>query len=784
MDRLYPGLYDLLTTEQLLKQLEQSPLEASLEPVSDSNLPERLADELAERVQQALAALKRSGSASQASAQVAWLNQLLATLDTDADIHGSLSNPPQALRALYPEGASPDLPAIGLAQPWLFTAGKDSPALLHELQAELKSCNHVDILVSFITVAGVRKMLDSLKAITATDSHGHSQASIRVLTTTYTGATDQKALDQLAGLPNCEVRVSLDGRRTRLHAKAWLFERETGFGSAYVGSANLSGAALMGGLEWTVKFTERGQPALFSRAKAHFETLWQDEEFQQYDPNNPEHHSALHSALKRESSAYAEPIARPTFFDLEPKPFQVDILEQLEHERAQQRTRNLLVAATGTGKTVMAAFDYRRIAREQGGQPRLLYVAHRKEILHQARHTYRQVLHDPDFGDLLTGQDDPEQHNHLFATIQSLQNRALLDRLGPDHWHVVVIDECHHIEAKGFESFVTTVQPAILLGLTATPERHDGKNILRHFDARPDGSPAAQLRLWHALDLQLLAPFEYYGCDDGEDYRTVNWGQPQLEQQQLSKLLTGNQMRARAVINNWRNLVTDPAHCKALAFCVSVEHAEFMTDQFNQAGIRACLVTGQTDAQKRQEAPRQLRDGDISVIVTVDLYNEGIDLPFVDTLLLLRPTQSATVFQQQIGRGLRLFEGKESCLVLDFVGQYQDGFRFDTLYSSITGLSCREVADAVEHGFATLPSGCHLQLQKTAREHILSSLRQAINQNWRRLQIELNQYASLVGSNALTLNQFLSDHDLELTDVYRSHRNANSGWTNLQRAAC
>ncbi|WP_127557754.1 DUF3427 domain-containing protein [Saccharospirillum alexandrii] len=784
MDELYQGLYDLLATDDLHQQVDETLLEATYERISEANLPERLATAVAERLLERLHSIKATKTSKKPEEQLAWANQLLASLQQPPLTADTISSPPRALRAVHPKGLKPELPAIGLAQPWLFTAGKDSPALLHELQAELNSCNHVDILVSFITVSGVRKLLDRLKAITATDGQGRSQASVRVLTTTYTGATDQKALNQLAELPNCEVRVSLDGRRTRLHAKAWLFERDTGFGSAYVGSANFSGAALMGGLEWTVKFTEHGQPDLFSRAKAHFETLWLDTEFQPYDPNNSDHQAALRSALKRESTQYDAPIGLPTFFDLVPKPFQTDILEQLDNERAHERTRNLLVAATGTGKTVMAAFDYRRIARQQGGQPRLLFVAHREEILKQARHTYRQVLHDPNFGDLLTGHHDPEQHNHLFATIQSLQSQALLAQLGADYWQVVVIDECHHIEAKGFEQFVTTVEPAVLLGLTATPERHDGKNILRHFHNRPDGTPAAQLRLWHALDLQLLAPFEYYGCDDGEDYRTISWGQPQLEQQQLSNLLTGNQMRARTIINNWRNLVADTRQCKALAFCVSVEHAEFMTEQFNQAGIAARLVTGKTNRDDRNAAPRQLQNGEINVIVTVDLYNEGIDLPFVDTLLLLRPTQSATVFQQQIGRGLRLYEGKESCLVLDFVGQYQDGFRFDTLYSSITGLSRREIADSVEHGFAKLPSGCHLQLHKTAREHILHSLKQAITQNWRRLQTELARYAALKGSNQVSLSRFLTDHDLELEDIYQSHStNTNSGWTNLLRAA-
>lgn len=578
MDELYQGLYDLLATDDLHQQVDETLLEATFEKITEANLPERLATVVAERLLERLHSIKATKTSKKPEEQLAWANQLLASLQQPPLTADTISSPPKALRAVHPKGFKPELPAIGLAQPWLFTAGKDSPALLHELQAELNSCNHVDILVSFITVSGVRKLLDRLKAITATDSQGRSQASVRVLTTTYTGATDQKALNQLAELPNCEVRVSLDGRRTRLHAKAWLFERDTGFGSAYVGSANFSGAALMGGLEWTVKFTQHGQPDLFSRAKAHFETLWLDNEFQPYDPNNSDHQAALRSALKRESTQYDAPIGLPTFFDLVPKPFQTDILEQLDNERAHDRTRNLLVAATGTGKTVMAAFDYRRIARQHGGQPRLLFVAHREEILKEARHTYRQVLHDPNFGDLLTGHHDPEQHNHLFATIQSLQSRALLAQLGADYWQVVVIDECHHIEAKGFEQFVTTVEPAVLLGLTATPERHDGKNILRHFHNRPDGTPATQLRLWHALDLQLLAPFEYYGCDDGEDYRKISWGQPQLEQQQLSNLLTGNQMRARTIINNWRNLVADTRQCKALAFCVSVEHAAFMTD--------------------------------------------------------------------------------------------------------------------------------------------------------------------------------------------------------------
>ena len=277
------------------------------------------------------------------------------------------------------------------------------------------------------------------------------------------------------------------------------------------------------------------------------------------------------------------------------------------------------------------------------------------------------------------------------------------------------------------------------------------------------------------------APFEYYACDDEQDYRGIEWSKPALEKQQLDKLLTGNDVRARAVVSNWDQLVDDIGNCRALAFCVSVNHARFMTDYFNKAGIKAMLVTGDTDQETRRDARYCLEARKINVIVTVDLYNEGVDLPFVDTLLLLRPTQSTTVFQQQIGRGLRLHDDKESCLVLDFIGQSK-GFQFDILYQAITGLSRREILEGVEKGFGKLPSGCHIQLQKQAREQILKQLQDAVNQNWRRLKTELRSYVVLHGSDALTLAQFIHDQRLELDDIYASGNKHNRGWVNLKQA--
>lgn len=791
------GLYDLLLTERLAGSLADLDSSRAHLLTLKGGAAEFLVDAMTRQLVAILDEVS-GDEAEKAKRQLELVNELLVMLrqrltgggvsgaSVSGDVVDLVTSPLRLLKAVQRDQQFPTSPEIGLGVPWLFTAGKGSPSLLQEIRRELAASDQVDILVSFITVSGVRKLQDVLQQVTAKGAQNQGlvrpTTRLRILTTTYTGATEARALDELARLPGCEVRVSLDGRRTRLHAKAWLFHRKTGFGSAYVGSANLSGAALTGGLEWTVKLTQRAQEALFARAVAHFETLWADSEFQQYDPDNVEHRQALAAALGRESFG-AEPPATISFFDLQPKTYQQEMLEQLTNERAHGRARNLLVAATGTGKTVVAAFDYRNTCRKEGGHPRLLFVAHREEILRQAIRTYREVLRDPEFGELLTGGHQPERWDHLFATIDSVTSRDLVTTVGADHWHTVVVDECHRLAADRFDAFARAVRPSVLLGLTATPERSDGQPIAQYFDARPDGSPAVELRLWHALDLQLLAPFEYYACDDATDFSEVPWDRPG-EREAVANLVTGNDVRAKLVINEWRRLASDASQSRAIVFCVSVAHAEFMTDWFNRAGLPAACVVGTTAAEERRRAPQRLLSGELCALVTVDLYNEGIDLPMVDTLLLLRPTQSPVLFQQQIGRGLRLAPGKESCLVLDFVGQHRAEFRFDRLLSSLTGLSRRELVDGVEDGFGSLPPGCHIHLQRQTREQVLQGLQTLISQNWRRLKTELQTYAALRGRSAVQLTDFLHDQALELEDVYRSGTGqGRSGWTALKRDA-
>ena len=775
------GLYDQLLTVELQERIDAEKSATAVDVITSADAALHLIDLVGRTLADSLDAVQ-GVSPEQVAARTALIADILNVVRRHSsvkDVLPSLAAPPlRRLRAVGESNVGALLPETGLAVPWLFTASKGSPSLYEEIRRESASCDSIDILVSFITVSGVRKLMDVLQRVTAPGPAGSGRTRIRVLTTTYTGATEQRALDMLAGLNGCTVKVSLDGRRTRLHAKAWIFKRLTGFGTAYVGSANLSGAALLGGLEWTVKFTERGQDFLFNRASAHFETLWEDEEFSAYHPDDAHAVQSLRAALRREGTS---PTDFPTFyFDITAKPYQSDMLQQLQYEREQGRTRNLLVAATGTGKTVMAALDYRRLVAHIGSRPRLLFVAHRQEILQQALLTYRAVLRDAGFGELLVGGTEPVHHEHLFATIQTVSSRNLIERFGADYWHTVVVDECHRLAAAQFHRFALAMAPEVFLGLTATPERFDGAPLAPYFDMRPDGAPAAELRLWHALDLQLLTPFEYFGCNDETDFRNVPWGQVG-EQKAIENVVTGNQVRARMVMNEWERLSGDSRGSRALIFCVSLAHARFMTAQFERAGLPVVMLSGDSSEADRASAPGRLQRGEICGIVTVDLNNEGIDIPCVDTVLFLRPTQSPLVFQQQLGRGLRLHEGKSSCLVLDFVGRHRTEFRFDRLLSSITGLTRKSVLRGVEEGFSTLPSGCHIHLEEQARAQILSSLRGITANSWRNLRREVMAYASTRPSDGVRLGRFLEEYGVDLSDVYRD--NARSGWTPLLRDA-
>ncbi len=655
-------------------------------------------------------------------------------------------------------------PAIALGASDVLLGDRGEHSTAHVIAREFPSAERVDLLCSFLKWSGYRLLRDAIR------EHVRERGrSLRVLTTTYVGVTERRVLDDLRAL-GAEVRVSYEHQRTRLHAKAWIFHRHDALSTAVIGSSNLTHAALVDGLEWNVRLSERVTPDAIRKLAATFDAYWDGDEFEPYDTQRDAEHFdlAIRAARGQGSSALRLVV------ELRPHSFQQEMLDRLDAaRRIQDQHRNLVVAATGTGKTVVAALDFARQRREHPNW-RLLFVAHRREILEQARDTYRHALGDPGFGDLLGEGEVPRHGASVFAMIQSLHG----DRLrGSDRgaYDVLVVDEFHHASASSYRALLGHFEPQELLGLTATPERADGVRIQDEFFG---GRIAAELRLWDALDRGLLVPFHYFGVADGTDLRALRWSGG-YDTAQLANVYTGNDVRLRAVLRAVKDYVPDPSRMRALGFCAGVAHAQWMAAQFEAQGLHAVALSGESTQEERERAIAALRtrDGDVRAIFTADLFNEGVDLPEVDVLLLLRPTDSHVLFQQQLGRGLRRAEsaGKSCLTVLDFVGQHHRRFQMHRRLAALCGGAARlDVVAAVESDFSTLPPGCAMHLERQARELILENLRHASGADVRGLERDLRELGP-----ATTLSEFLARTGAEVGDVYRSGR----CWSELRRRA-
>jgi superfamily II DNA or RNA helicase/HKD family nuclease len=656
----------------------------------------------------------------------------------------------------------PVRPETPLASGALLTNGRGQPRIGTEVNKEMASADEVQLLCAFIKWHGVRLLEEAIRGLIARG------ATLRIITTTYLGATEQRALDRLAAL-GAEIRISYETRTTRLHAKSWLFRRQSGASTAYVGSSNLSKSAMVDGLEWNVRLSQLEQDAVVETIRATFVEYWNDPAFEPYNPLDPDDRERLGTALRR--AAGSRPGDLPidiTSIDVRPYPFQQEILERLDAERAVHgRRHNLVVMATGTGKTVVAGLDYRRL--RAGGLDSLLFVAHQERILQQSRSVFRQVLRDGAFGELFVGGERPERWQHVFASIQSLHQIA--DDLEPDRFDVVIVDEFHHAEAATYQRLLQRLRPGILLGLTATPERADGRDIRHWFD----GHTAVELRLWEALERQLLAPFQYFGVHDEVDLSSLRWKRGRgYDIGELENVYTGDDARVRLILAATGRIV-DVARMRGLGFCVSIRHADFMAERFNRAGISAQALHSDIGPTQQRDAIRRLERGELRILFTVDLLNEGVDLPRVDTILMLRPTESATIFLQQLGRGLRLSDDKACLTVLDFIGAQNGRFRFDLRYRALTGATRRTLAHDVEHDFPTLPAGCHIELDRVARKIVLDNIRTALRLQRRDLVAELRLLSDV------PLPTFLEATGLEIEDLYR--RRNGRGWTGLREEA-
>lgn len=716
-----------------------------------------MSQHIGDLLEQRLMGLKSSAD------RVALINTIAGLLGEDEDIDTE-----QLLYAVYNTSLAepPLLPDVSLTKSALFTNAQGEASLTSEVEREIKTADSVDLLCAFIKSSGISVLDQQLQFLR------DNQIPFRLLTSTYCGASDAAALKRLVEKYRADVKICYEHKSTRLHAKAWLFRRNSGFDTAFIGSSNLSRSALIDGWEWNVRGSATATPEVIEKFIKTFDSYWHDSHFKTFDPARDM--DCLQESLRIAKGTESPQALRQlelSGLEVTPYPYQEEMLEALRSEReVKDRHKNLLVAATGTGKTVVAALDYLNLCRQWKRRPRLLFVAHRKEILHQARRTYREVLKDADFGELLVDGTEPRRWDFVFASVQSL-NSTRLEKLAPDQFDVVVIDEFHHAEAPTYNALLSHFEPDELLGLTATPERGDGKNVQQYFDYRI----AHELRLWDALRLQLLVPMHYYGIADGTDLSSLTWnrGKKDYNTNELSEFyIKSGEKRTHFILNELDKRIFDLSEMKAIGFCVSIAHAEHMAQQFQHFGIPAQAVTSKLTSSERAEAIQQLESGAIKALFSVDIFNEGVDIPAVNTLLLLRPTQSPVIFLQQLGRGLRLAPGKDSCTVFDFIGQQHVEYDFERKFNALTRKRGKRLLTEIEQGFPTTPPGTHIQFDESTTEQVLNNVKKTARSNLRKVR------ALVAELRTTDLKDFLEEANLELEDIYRPNKYS---WTRLLR---
>ena len=641
------------------------------------------------------------------------------------------------------------MPMKGLINGALFT-GKGLK-LYSELQKEIASSDEIYLMVSFIKKRGLVLLLPQLKEFT------NRGGILKVITTTYMKATDFDAIKKLSELKNTEIKITYDETSERLHAKAYIFLRKTGFDTAYVGSSNLSEQALDTGAEWNVKVTQVEQPRMLKTIRDAFEASWWAEGYETFVAGEDD------DKLKR---ALGEEVDNGIDFSMlkliRPFDYQQEILERLQVEReVRGHWKNLVVAATGTGKTVMAASDYKSFA-EKNERARLLFIAHREEILRQSLQTFRQVLCNYNFGEKWYGGEEPSNYEYVFASKDTLNNRLANLQLPDDYYDYIVIDEVHHVAASSYRNIINYFKPKVLLGLTATPERMDGEDITLDFD----GVISAEIRLDDALNKGLLCPFHYYGITDSVDYSEVAWDKGHYVASELSKIYTFNDARTEVILRSLKHYVTNVHDVRALCFCVDQQHAKYMASKFTLCGLKAEVLTSE-NSQMRTVLYNRLKNKKINYLFVVDMFNEGVDIPEVDTILFLRPTESLTVFIQQFGRGLRKANGKTHVDIFDYVGNSRAEFNYADRMRVMLGKTSMSVAEEMELDCPHLPLGCRILLEPKAKEYILNNIKGAIRRftasHFNKLAVSFERNHSA----PLTLTNFVNIYQVPLDKLYR-----------------
>lgn len=664
---------------------------------------------------------------------------------------GDVPDPRGGVRSVIPAKANYLLGTQGCTMPLetsrdlrLMTGGATA-ALLPQLKIQLASATTVDIAVAFVMKSGV-ELLRS--AISETLSRG---GRVRLLTGDYMDASDPVALLQLLDLLPASGSIERRVYQTRIaaghgnglprafHPKAYIFEHADKTGTAFVGSSNLSRTALQDGVEWNYRIVSSRDGKGFNDILTAFDALFHD------PATTALTHEWVEAYKKRRAlppigspdDAPAVP-AREVLDIPEPHAIQKEALAALQASRRDGAGAGLVVLATGLGKTWLSAFDSREFKR-------VLFVAHREEILDQAMRTYRHIRPDDNFGHY-TGTEKHPHANVLFASIQTLSRQAHLDRFLEDHFDYIVVDEFHHASATTYRRLLDHFRPRYLLGLTATPERSDGANLLDLCD----GHLVFRCDLGHGIQRDLLCPFDYFGVPDEVDYTNIPWRNRRFDEEELTTAVATISRATNAL-----DQLNRRGGRRALAFCVSQRHADFMAEFLRSNGKRAVAVHSGTHSAPRTLSLEQLQAGELDVVCAVDMFNEGVDLPDLDTVMMLRPTESKILWLQQFGRGLRKAKPDKRLVVIDYIGNHRTFLlKPQTLFNLAAGdQNIQNLIETIQAGTADIPPGCSVTYDLAAIE-ILKGLLRSTGSPSEALRVYVRDFVALHGVRPTVLEAY------------------------------
>ena len=598
--------------------------------------------------------------------------------------------------------------------------------LLNELKQSLSECKSFYFSVAFINYSGLQLLLDSIKELEEKDIKG------KIITSTYLNFTEPKALEKIRNFRNIDLKVFIADKEKGFHTKAYIFENEDDY-KIIIGSSNITQRALKSNVEWNVMIVSKKETEFVKEVLKEYQGLYDstgfvDDEFLLKYENFI---SNLRSKEKHNIVQFDD------YKIIKPNVMQKKALDNLNRLRNCGEDKGLVIAATGTGKTYMSAFDVMQYKPKK-----MLFLAHREDILKSAELTYRSLCKNKNIKTgFFTGNIKSKDFDYLFATIQTMEHS--LEQFSPTEFDYLIIDEAHHSTSPTYKKVLNYFKPKFTLGMTATPERCDEGNIFDTFD----NNVALEVRLNEALENELIVPFHYFGITDIDtvDYENIDISDSRMISKLSKKLMINS--RVDFIIEKMNFYGYDGEKQKAIGFCINKEHAEYMAKEFNKRGITSIVLSGDDSVNRRTEYIQKLEDNKdpLRVIFTIDIFNEGVDIPSINQVLMLRPTNSPIVFIQQLGRGLRKYDGKEFLTVLDFIGNHNKVFLIALALKGGRYYDKDSLKVSVATDFSEIPGCSNIQMDRIAKERILEQLTTENFNCLKYLKEEYNEFKSLLG---------------------------------------